>query len=202
MERHHNLLFVGFPHVHIRRVIRSEAPQVSAPQRRMLRSHLQQGAHILVQPLLLLRPSILLKRILRILCPPPGKIPAIVRIAPARHTDFIAVIHFRDATHGEKQSKRQLQPSRCSPRGSRKARRIVIPEKWHQKLRMRVQRVLPQDIRQFSNRRTFQQNVAQREEKREIKRRRQLRINRVPAFSPALVKRGHRWIGMKHFADC
>src|SRR5260370_33642155 len=82
-----------------------------------------------------------------VLPPSPGKVPAVVWIAPAPHADFVPVIQVRNSAHRKNQAKRQLQPPKRSLRRSRKAGRIWIPAKRHHKIGGRGKRILTQDVR-------------------------------------------------------
>src|SRR5215471_7425076 len=167
----------------------------------MLRSHSQQALDKFKNLLLRSRAALFLKGVLCVFGPAAWKITPVIRVASTRHAQLVAVINLGNAAHGENQTEGELQAGGCSLGYTGKARGVMIREKRNQELRMGIKRILTQNVRQLSNRRSFQQNVTHGEIKRNIKRGGELRVHAIPDRSPALEERSHRGIGMEHFTD-
>src|SRR5262249_25546235 len=78
--------------------------------------------------------------------------------------------------------------------------RVVIVKKGHEKIRMRIKRILAHDVGDFSHRRAVQQNIARGEIERKIEKRGELRVHAVPSRFSTLKKRSDRGIRMEDFA--
>src|SRR5712692_4951154 len=146
-------------------------PQLAAAEGGVLAAEPEQRLHIRKNFLLISRAARLRERVVRITNPSAGKIAPVVRVAASGHTDFIAVINFRNAPQRERESKRESQLRGSATFGARKTRHIVIRKKRYQHLRMHVQGIMPQHVRDSSRGSISQQHVAEREKHRKVENR-------------------------------
>src|SRR5215469_17457698 len=123
-------------------------PEFSSAQGIVLAPQPQQCLYVLEHGLLFTRAALARERVFRVFHPAPGKVVPIVRISTSRQADFIAVIKLRYTTQRQCEPVGKLQLGRRHTRNSSESRYVVIAEKRHQELRMRVQRILPQNIRE------------------------------------------------------
>src|SRR5208337_2680987 len=121
-------------------------PECSTAQGGMLAPYAQQALHVSKKFLLFARLPLVRERVLRVPWPASGEVAAIVGDADSRQADFVAVIEFRNPPQRKRQSERQSQLRRRGAALSGKTTDIVIPEKGHQILRVRIHRVLPQNV--------------------------------------------------------
>src|SRR5437879_8137429 len=91
-------------------------PQLSAAKRLMLAANSQQFPHVRENLLLFASSPGFCERVVRVLGPSSGKIAPVIGIAASRHANFVAVVQFRNATQGQRQSEGQLQLDRKSTR--------------------------------------------------------------------------------------
>ena len=149
--------------------IGEQVPLPAAAQRGVLPPQLQHRLHVGKNLLLGRRAPSHGERTARILRPAPGKVAAIVRVIPSGHPDLVPVVDLRDAAHRQHQPVGQLEKRRRAARLAHKPLQIVIREKRHQLLGMRIEPVVAQNPGQLPRRFTLQQHIPQREAQRKIK---------------------------------
>src|SRR4029077_17313962 len=84
--------------------------------------------------------------VVRIANPSAGEIAPVVWITAPRHSNFVAIIKFWNATQRERESERKLQLCGRAAPGVRETRHVVIREKWNEHIRTSIQRIVPQHI--------------------------------------------------------
>src|SRR5262249_40898303 len=137
-------------------IVRNQTPELAAAKRGMLRAQKQQRFHKLVNVLLLKGAAFFQEGVTRVFIPAAGKIARVVGVLTARHPQFIAIIDFGNAAHRADETESEFQARGRSLRISRKARGVVVVEKRNEKVGVWVERVLAQDVGQFSDGRILQ----------------------------------------------
>ena len=191
MQRHNNSLIPTRPTTLTLATLRALMPHIaqrhepirirhqhlltSALQRRMLAPQLRQPANPRELRLLLRRASRLRKRILRIARKSAREISPVVRIIPAPHRNLIARIQLRRPTRRQQVRKRHA-PQRRIRHLLCNTLTIMVIQKRHQSVGMRIQTILAQHGRQLRHRRTLHKHVLLCPKHRIVERRRQARI--------------------------
>ena len=201
IERYYDTLFFRFAKKYVSALIRCQMPELSAAKRRVLAANPQQFLNIRKNLLLFAGSPGYRECVVRIADPPAGEIASVVRIAASRHSNFVAVIQLGNAAQGQRQRERQLQLFRRAPFGTRKAWHVVIREERRQQLWPRIQRIMPQHVRDSPYGRVSQQHVPQSEKHRKVKNRREPTVNPVVAAHSSCKKRRHARVRVKDLSD-
>src|SRR5271165_1142828 len=201
MKSNYEFLVFCFPQEDVGGVVGGKMPQLSGTQRCVLVPEPQESLYVGEDFLLSGGSSIGCKRICWIFLPAAGEIAAIVWVASSGHGDFITIIEFRNAAKRKRQAERELHLGDRRSGHACKTRHIVICKEGHEKIRVRVQRILAQDIGEISGRRSPEQNLAKREIGREIEYGGELSVDAIPTLAAAHEKGSDGRFGVEDFAD-
>src|SRR5262245_49940935 len=123
-------------------------------------------------------------------------------VGASGHTDFVAVIEFRNSAQRQDQTKSKFELFERAVFGTGEAGNVMIRKKWGEEFGMGVERILAENGGDSTCGSAVKQNVAERKEERKVEDGSQASVYIVPTLFAANKKGCDRGIGMENFADC